>query len=320
MWLNEKIKKVLSKMEKYQVALLMNIRKQLQEWFEKSQPVQYQDVKRFLHSLAGTSQTIGLEYLGKVSAELLDGISENPQSTWDTKELQILLIDIIKICYKDEGIGIPEEAINKLFTKFYRVDNSDMRKIGGTGLGLSIVKEIVKSHQGEIKVNSEWKKGSTFTISLPLMTTHSVEQIEQEKEDGKRSIIIIEDDKSLASLLQVELKESGFYVRHFDRGEAAIEAIQANPPEAIVLDIMLHEHEMNEWDILKTLKGDPTTEHIPIFISSALDEKNKGMEFGAYAYLVKPYQPSKLTNTILQMIVEKNEGNGEILVPRSDTE
>ncbi|TDB53064.1 ATP-binding protein [Bacillus sp. CBEL-1] len=228
--------------------------------------------------------------------------------------------DKVHISIKDEGIGIPEEAINKLFTKFYRVDNSDMRKIGGTGLGLSIVKEIVKSHQGEIKVNSEWKKGSTFTVSLPLMTTHSVEQIEQEKEDGKRSIIIIEDDKSLASLLQVELKESGFYVRHFDRGEAAIEAIQANPPEAIVLDIMLHEHEMNGWDILKMLKGDPTTEHIPIFISSALDEKNKGMEFGAYAYLVKPYQPSKLTNTILQMIVEKNEGNGEILVPRSDTE
>lgn len=228
--------------------------------------------------------------------------------------------DKVHISIKDEGIGIPEEAINKLFTKFYRVDNSDMRKIGGTGLGLSIVKEIVKSHQGEIEVHSEWKKGSTFKVSLPLMTTHSVEQIEQEKEDGKRSIIIIEDDKSLASLLQVELKESGFYVRHFDRGEAAIEAIQANPPEAIVLDIMLHEHEMNGWDILKTLKGDPTTEHIPIFISSALDEKNKGMEFGAYAYLVKPYQPSKLTNTILQMIVEKNEGNGEILVPRSDTE
>lgn len=282
--------------------------------------MQYQDVKRFLHSVAGTSQTIELEYLGKVSTELLDHISEHPQSTWHTKELQSLLIDIIKICYKDEGIGIPEEAINKLFTKFYRVDNSDMRKIGGTGLGLSIVKEIVKSHQGEIKVNSEWKKGSAFTVSLPLMPTHSVEQIEQEKEDGKRSIIIIEDDKSLASLLQVELKESGFYVRHFDRGEAAIEAIQANPPEAIVLDIMLHEHEMNGWDILKTLKDDPNTEHIPIFISSALDEKNKGMEFGAYAYLVKPYQPSKLTNTILQMIVEKNEGNGEILVPRSDTE
>lgn len=228
--------------------------------------------------------------------------------------------DKVHISIKDEGIGIPEEAINKLFTKFYRVDNSDMRKIGGTGLGLSIVKEIVKSHQGEIKVDSEWKKGSTFTISLPLMTTHSVEQLDQEKEEGKRSIIIIEDDKSLASLLQVELKESGFYVRHFDRGEAAIEAIQANPPEAIVLDIMLHEHEMNGWDILKTLKDDPNTEHIPIFISSALDEKNKGMEFGAYAYLVKPYQPSKLTNTILQMIVEKNEGNGEILVPRSDTE
>lgn len=68
----------------------------------------------------------------------------------------------------DEGIGIPPHAFAHLFDKFYRVDNSDTRRIGGTGLGLSICKEIVKEHDGTIHVESEEGEGSTFTILLPL--------------------------------------------------------------------------------------------------------------------------------------------------------
>jgi signal transduction histidine kinase/HAMP domain-containing protein len=69
---------------------------------------------------------------------------------------------------RDEGLGIPEQSIPSLFTKFYRVDNSDRRKIGGTGLGLAIVKEIVTNHHGEIKVSSQNGVGSAFSFSLPV--------------------------------------------------------------------------------------------------------------------------------------------------------
>jgi signal transduction histidine kinase len=75
----------------------------------------------------------------------------------------------IFIDVKDEGLGIPQESLHKLFTKFFRVDNSDRRKIGGTGLGLAIVHEIVKSHNGDITVTSEVGKGSTFTCSFPVV-------------------------------------------------------------------------------------------------------------------------------------------------------
>lgn len=75
--------------------------------------------------------------------------------------------DII-IRVTDDGIGIPHHAFAHLFDKFYRVDNSDTRRIGGTGLGLSICKEIVKEHEGTIHVESEEGVGSTFTILLPL--------------------------------------------------------------------------------------------------------------------------------------------------------
>jgi len=74
---------------------------------------------------------------------------------------------VVTIEIQDEGLGIPPEAIDKLFEKFYRVDNSDRRSIGGTGLGLAIVKEIIHFHGGEIGVKSQYGKGSTFTISMP---------------------------------------------------------------------------------------------------------------------------------------------------------
>jgi signal transduction histidine kinase len=73
-----------------------------------------------------------------------------------------------QIRIQDEGIGIPQDALPKLFDKFYRVDNSETRKIGGTGLGLSICKEIVKHHNGTIDVESVVSVGSTFTFPFPI--------------------------------------------------------------------------------------------------------------------------------------------------------
>lgn len=72
------------------------------------------------------------------------------------------------ITVTDHGLGIPQNAFDKLFTKFYRVDNSAVRKIGGTGLGLAICKEIIESHGGAISVESELHQGSTFTVVLDL--------------------------------------------------------------------------------------------------------------------------------------------------------
>ena len=79
------------------------------------------------------------------------------------KEADFLIINV-----KDEGFGIAEEHIPRLFERFYRVDKSRSRDIGGTGLGLSIVKHIVNILGGTIEVESLPGKGSNFTIKLPL--------------------------------------------------------------------------------------------------------------------------------------------------------
>ena len=220
---------------------------------------------------------------------------------------------------QDEGLGIPEEAIPNLFTKFYRVDNSDRRRIGGTGLGLAIVKEIVKAHEGEVTVTSELKKGSTFTVSLPLVTLArgGDDERETDEKQAHAHVIIVEDDENLAALLEAELKDSGFRVKLVKEGKKAIELIQKEKPDAVVLDIMLEEHDASGWDVLKALKQNEELAHIPIIISSALEEREKGMALGANSYLVKPYQPSQLSKTILQMLWNK-ERQGEIFVPLNE--
>ena len=75
--------------------------------------------------------------------------------------------DTIEIAVTDQGIGIPDDELDRVFERFFRVDQARSRSTGGTGLGLSIVKHVVQNHGGEIRVWSQPGRGSTFTIRLP---------------------------------------------------------------------------------------------------------------------------------------------------------
>ena len=69
---------------------------------------------------------------------------------------------------RDNGVGIPEESLDRIFERFYRVDKGRSRKQGGTGLGLSIVKHIVNFYHGSIHVASQLEKGTEFMVTIPL--------------------------------------------------------------------------------------------------------------------------------------------------------
>jgi len=77
--------------------------------------------------------------------------------------------DLVAISVTDSGIGIPADCIEQVFDRFYRVDDSRTSKIGGSGLGLSIVKAAVERHKGAVSIDSEIDKGTTFTVTLPIL-------------------------------------------------------------------------------------------------------------------------------------------------------
>ena len=225
--------------------------------------------------------------------------------------------NMISIDFKDEGLGIPDDALPHLFQQFFRVDNSDRRRIGGTGLGLAIVQEIVKAHGGTISVSTEYGKGSVFTTQFPQVSMR-VEKKENENEDTilKYTIMVIEDDLSLAQLLSHELQDNGFHVKNYNSGKKALEQMKISAPDAIVLDIML-EDEIDGWTIMKEIKARKEWEDIPIFVSTAIEDKERGFSLGAEDYLIKPYKPSHLIKVIMQTLL-RNERNGQILVPQQN--
>jgi len=91
--------------------------------------------------------------------------------------------DNVSIAVSDEGIGIPPDHIGKLFTRFHRVDSRDTRKQYGTGIGLYLVKHLVEAHHGEVTVESEVGKGSTFTVVLPKQPPVAEDEAEQQKKE-----------------------------------------------------------------------------------------------------------------------------------------
>ena len=119
--------------------------------------------------------------------------------------------DSIQISVKDSGIGIPTEDIPHLFQKFYRVDNSETREINGTGLGLFLSRKLTESIGGFLDVESEYKKGSTFTVKLPRITRENAEKLKA-----------IEDAKKAEEHQKIEQKRNQREIDEADRDITAI--------------------------------------------------------------------------------------------------
>ncbi|MCC5912254.1 MAG: PAS domain S-box protein [Clostridiaceae bacterium] len=226
------------------------------------------------------------------------------------------------VSIKDEGIGIPAEALPNIFDKFKRIDNSETRKIGGTGLGLAICKEIIEAHGGRIWTESQEGKGTTVFFSLSFYQEEGNEYIVTEEEEKKydedkqhANVMLVEDDISLALLLSEALKSRGFTVFHYTNPKNALEGATEIPLVGIVIDLMLGD-EMSGWDLIQQLKEVEKTKNIPIIISSAIERSEENIKkYEVYDYLVKPYPPNQLAKRLLELLksqeVFREERRGE---------
>jgi len=121
--------------------------------------------------LTTEKQLVGAFDLHRIEQVFINIISNAIKYTPEEGVIDIQLVrrdDVCVVRVKDNGIGIPADDLAHIFDRFYRVDKARTRNAGGTGLGLSIAKEIINGHEGHIEIESEFGKGTTVTISIPL--------------------------------------------------------------------------------------------------------------------------------------------------------
>jgi DNA-binding response OmpR family regulator len=243
------------------------------------------------------------------------------------------------VSVKDTGIGIAPEDYEAVFEQFKQVGGDTLTdKPKGTGLGLPICKEIVEHHGGRIWVESEPKKGSTFSFALPFDLSanklsrtdnpiHLNELVKQLKErmdfselkvNGKNAnILVVDDDDSIRSLLEQELSEAGYLIQQATNGKAALESIRKNRPDLIILDVMMPE--MNGFDVAAILKNDPQTMDIPIIILSIVQDKARGFRIGVDRYLTKPIDTALLFTEVGDLL-EQGKSKKKVMVVDEDSE
>jgi len=210
----------------------------------------------------------------------------------------------IKLSIGDTGDGISKEIIGKIFDPYFTT--KDVGK--GSGLGLSLVHGIVKNHRGAITVDSQQGKGSVFTILLPVVdaTNNSIDETKDELLFGNETILFVDDEESIASMMGKMLKKMGYQVE-----------IRTNPVDAL----KLFQSKTDQFDLIITdmtmpqMTGDKLAykireirNDIPIIIctgySSLMDEQ-KSRSMGV-EYIMKPIAIGVLAKTIRNALTQKN--------------
>jgi CheY-like chemotaxis protein len=214
--------------------------------------------------------------------------------------------DWVTIAVADTGIGMTPEQMDKLFQEFSQADASTTRKYGGTGLGLAISKRFCQMMGGDIEVESEPGRGSTFTIRLPrtavsdqaLVTgAHEARAAHLVAEQaGERLVLVVDDDATVRELVERHLERAGFAVVTARDGQEGLRLVRELRPTAVTLDIMMPD--LDGWTVLAAIKGDPELAGIPVVLMSIVDQKNRGYALGAADYLVKPVDRAKLVATL----------------------
>jgi len=230
---------------------------------------------------------------------------------------------------EDSGRGIPEEDLPHLFERYFQTRRSDMITAEGTGIGLALSRELVELMGGEITVESEWGKGSTFRVRLPAKkgrTSFLKENVapvpdtiaaadqqvvfakaETEEVSQRSKIMVVEDNPEMQQLIQTILSPQ-YECLLCNHGAEAWGLLKKNAAEVADIDLILSDVMMPEMDgytLLEKIKGHPRWQGLPVVMltaRSAEDDKLQALRMGVDDYLMKPFSPQELKARLRNLI------------------
>ncbi|MFP4380186.1 MAG: ATP-binding protein [Candidatus Sumerlaeia bacterium] len=222
--------------------------------------------------------------------------------------------DMVRISVRDEGIGIEEEAQDKIFSEFYQANRLRDEKLGGTGIGLALTKRLVEMHGGQIGVQSEEGVGSLFWFTLPLyypgienasdqpQATEKPDQKTPEAEISPMRILVAEDNPVNMILIEEMLLTANHEVLKAEDGKEACEIAIREKPDLILMDIRMPE--MNGIEALQELRLSPDFPNsIPVIAltaSAGPHARQVCLDAGFTDYLSKPIEVDELDRVLRQ--------------------
>jgi PAS domain S-box-containing protein len=228
----------------------------------------------------------------------------------------------------DTGIGIDIKSQDKIFERFHRADDEKNQGVFGVGIGLSLVNELVKAHNWQISVVSDYGKGSKFSLTIPCATpikqemsapvsisqtevaallVESSTPINNTRKHSQKVVLVIEDNLDMQSHIK-QVIEQQHHTLLAGSGELGLTLAQEYIPDVIVCDIMLTG--IDGFAVLKQLKSHELTSHIPVILLTArsdLDSRLLGLNLQADEYLSKPFNHQELLTRIGNLITGRDK-------------
>ncbi|PCI33206.1 MAG: hypothetical protein COB53_12240 [Elusimicrobia bacterium] len=236
---------------------------------------------------------------------LSNAIKFSPDNSTITISMEIRSSREVWVCIRDQGRGIPPEALPRLFEGFFHTDSELTRGTSGLGLGLPLTRQIVELHGGRIWLDSLGpNKGTTATISLPLSdpdTPHVV--VEHQKRAEKRRILVCEDNADIVEIIRLFMMgfSKNLELTTTFTGREAVELIAQRHFDLLMLDMMLPD--MSGLEVLKRVMLAPENKRPPVLIMSGHEAAaKKAVQNGAKDYMMKPFTKQDFLDKVLGFI------------------